>query len=103
MNKLIITERCANEDIPRLPTNVQRTLLQKLEKLQQQPEWGKQLSGNLRKYRSLPISRYRIVYRNDLANDCIFVVAVGIRKEGSSEDIYAQILRLIRAGKLETK
>jgi len=103
MAKLNITARCSNEDIPRMPKNVQRALLQKLEKLQQQPEWGKQLSGDLRKYRSLPISRYRIVYRHDLMNECIFVVAVGIRKDGSPEDIYARILRLIRAGKLETK
>jgi len=103
MTKLQITQRCSNEDIPHLPKNVQRGVVQKLAKLPQKPDWGKQLSGDLQKYRSLPISRYRIVYRHDVANDLIFIVAVGLRKEGSREDIYARILRLMKAGKLESK
>jgi len=60
------------------------------------------LRGDLSGYWSLPISRYRIVYHFDHLTNWIVVVAVGIRKEGSPEDIYQSLIRLIKKGKLES-
>ncbi len=102
MADLRITERCSIEDIPRLPRNIQRGLIRKLSQLQEKPEWGKILRGDLQGYQSLPLSRYRIIYRYDGASDMIIVLAVGIRKEGSSKDIYQSLIRLIKKGKLES-
>jgi mRNA interferase RelE/StbE len=44
--------------------------------------------------------RYRIVYRVERSIVTVVVVAAGIRKEGSREDIYRVAARLIRLGLL---
>jgi mRNA interferase RelE/StbE len=44
--------------------------------------------------------RYRIIYRVERAIVTIIVVAAGIRKEGSREDIYRVAEKLLRLGLL---
>ena len=63
---------------------------------------GKPLSDDLAGYRSVRAvgQRYRIIYRVERAIVTVVVVAAGIRKEGSREDIYALAKRLFRLGLL---
>lgn len=78
---------------------VRGLIVQRIDELAEEPEkQGKPLVGELSGYRSLRAAgqRYRIVYR--VVNDkiTVHVVAVGIRKEGSSGDIYNLAKKLIR-------
>lgn len=78
---------------------VRDLIVKRIDELAEEPEkQGKPLVGELSGYRSLRAAgqRYRIVYR--VVNDkiMVYVVAVGIRKEGSSGDIYNLAKKLIR-------
>lgn len=78
---------------------VRDLIVKRIDDLIEEPEkQGKPLVAELSGYRSLRAAgqRYRIVYR--VMNDKIMVsiVAVGIRKEGSSTDIYNLAKKLIR-------
>jgi mRNA interferase RelE/StbE len=78
---------------------VRDLIVKRIDELAEEPEkQGKPLVGELSGYRSLRAAgqRYRIVYR--VVNDRIevIVVALGIRKEGSSGDIYNLAKKLIR-------
>jgi mRNA interferase RelE/StbE len=63
---------------------------------------GKALGGALRGFRSLYVyqERYRVLYRVDRGLVQVMVVAVGIRKEGDRQDIYALAQKLLRSGLL---
>ena len=63
---------------------------------------GKPLVGDLKGYRSVRAvgQRYRIIYRVERLTVTVAVVAAGIRKEGSREDIYALAQRLVKLGLL---
>ena len=63
---------------------------------------GKPLIADLKGYRSVRAvgQRYRIVYRVERSVVTVTVVAAGLRKEGSREDIYALVRRLIKLGLL---
>lgn len=78
---------------------VRDLIVKRIDELAEEPEkQGKPLVGELSGYRSLRAAgqRYRIVYR--VVNDkiTVYVVAVGIRKEESSGDIYNLAKKLIR-------
>lgn len=78
---------------------VRDLMVKRIDELAEEPEkQGKPLVGELSGYRSLRAAgqRYRIVY--GVVNDkiTVYVVAVGIRKEGSSGDIYNLAKKLIR-------
>ena len=78
---------------------VRDLIIKRIDDLTEEPEkQGKPLIAELAGYRSLRAAgqRYRIVYR--LVNDkiMVYIVAVGIRKEGSSTDIYNLAKKLIR-------
>lgn len=59
---------------------------------------GKPLLGELRGYRSRRAAgqRYRVIYRVEGERVIVFVVAVGIRKEGDKKDIYSLARKLFR-------
>ena len=63
---------------------------------------GKPLVGDLKGYRSVRAvgQRYRIIYRVERLTVTVAVVAAGIRKQGSSEDIYTLAQRLVKLGLL---
>jgi len=90
-----LTKRCREVDVPSLPKDVLRTFIDRLEALAANPEHGKPLQADLRRYRSVRLGRYRIIYRYDQATDIVWVVAVGIRKQGSREDIYQRMAKLL--------
>ena len=59
------------------------------------PLWD-ELSG-LRSIRAVG-QRYRIVYKVDRGIVTVFVVSVGIRKEGDRSDVYRLAQKLVRLG-----
>ena len=64
---------------------------------------GKALTGALAGYRSLRAAgqRYRIIYQVDNGAIIVYVVLIGLRKEGSKADIYELAQRLVRLGLLD--
>jgi mRNA interferase RelE/StbE len=85
----------------------QRTLQKirtRIQGLANEPEkQGKALIGALAGYRSLRAAgqRYRIIYQLDNGAVIIYVVLIGLRKEGSKADIYELAQRLVRLGLLD--
>ena len=78
---------------------VRDLIVKRIDDLTEEPEkQGKPLVAELSGYRSIRSAgqRYRIVYR--VANDkiMVYIIAVGICKEGSSADIYNLAKKLIR-------
>lgn len=78
---------------------VRDLIVKRIDDLGEEPEkQGKPLIAELSGYRSIRAAgqRYRIVYR--VVNDkiMVYIVAVGIRKEGSGRDIYNLAKKLIR-------
>jgi mRNA interferase RelE/StbE len=54
---------------------------------------GKSLRKELAGKRSKKVAggRYRIVYETDLENHMVYIKGVGIRKEGSKDDVYERM------------
>ncbi len=78
---------------------VREKISSRIDGLAESPEiQGKPLMGELAGYRSLRAvgQRYRIIYRVDRDRVLVLVAAVGIRKEGSPNDIYALARKLLR-------
>ena len=72
--------------------------------LAQNPEQqGKPLIKDLSGYRSVRAAgqRYRIIYRVNGDQIQVYVVSLGIRKDGDKRDVYALTQKLIRLGLLE--
>jgi len=82
---------------------IQEKLLERMTALAGDPELqGKLLGDDLAEYRSVRAvgQRYRIIYRVERSAVVVVVVAAGIRKEGSREDVYRVAAKLIRLGLL---
>ncbi|MEK6744162.1 MAG: type II toxin-antitoxin system RelE/ParE family toxin [Nitrospirota bacterium] len=78
---------------------VRDLIVKRIDDLTEEPEkQGKPLVAELSGYRSLRAAgqRYRIVYRVLNEKIIVHIVAVGIRKEGSSTDIYNLAKKLIK-------
>lgn len=80
---------------------IQEKFIAAFRRLEMAPEQqGKQLDDELREYRSVRAvnQRYRIIYflREDF--NVVFIVGIGIRKEGDKKDIYAQTKKYLRRG-----
>ena len=74
-----------------------------VDSLESDPEIrGKPLDDDLAGFRSVRAvgQRYRIIYRVERLKVTVMVVAAGIRKEGSRDDIYRVAGKLIRLGLL---
>lgn len=59
----------------------QKRIKNALESLQINPDLGKQLVGPLKGLRSLRVGSYRIIYKKEVQDLIILVVAVGQRKD----------------------
>jgi mRNA interferase RelE/StbE len=82
---------------------VREKLASAIDSLESDPELrGKPLDDDLAGYRSIRAvgQRYRIIYRVERSEVIVMVVAAGIRKEGSREDVYRVAAKLIRLGLL---
>ena len=83
---------------------IQEQLLKRSRHLESEPEkQGKPLLGELSGFRSLRAvgQRYRIIYQVQRNRVIVLIVGLGIRKEGSSQDIYVLARKLIKARLLE--
>ena len=78
---------------------IQEKIRDRIDGLAHEPEQqGKPLTGDLIGYRSLRAvgQRYRIIYRVENHSVFVFIVAIGIRKEGDKADVYALARKLLR-------
>ncbi|MBF8266758.1 MAG: hypothetical protein HW388_266 [Dehalococcoidia bacterium] len=81
----------------------QSAIVRRINGLAQEPQMqGKALRGELAGFLSIRAAgqRYRVVYRVEEQNERVIVYLVGIRKEGSRQDVYALAQRLVRRGLL---
>lgn len=78
-------------------------IVRRIDALAEEPHMqGKALRGELAGFLSVRAAgqRYRVVYGTDEGEHRVLVYLVGIRKEGSRQDVYALAQRLIRRGLL---
>ena len=83
---------------------VRERIRDRIQGLSKDPEkQGKPLTGDLSGYRGLRTAgqRYRIVYRVEKEKILVYILAMGIRKEGDRGDIYTLAKKLIRLRLLE--
>ncbi len=100
---LIILAPAAEEALKRLDRRTQDSVAAAINRLQEEPDRrGDQLVGSLSEYRSYRAAgqRYRIIYKVDQDTATVWVVLIGIRKEGDKRDVYALAQRLVRLGLL---
>lgn len=79
----------------------QRAIVKRASALAVTPDsQGQPLRDELASYRSVRAAsqRCRIVYRTDHAKGAVLVVAVGLRRTGKRDDVYALASRLRRLG-----
>ncbi len=80
---------------------IREQLFSRMQSLAEEPDKkGIKLSGDLAEYRAVRAvgQRYRIVFRVERDVVIVVVVAVGLRKEKSRDDIYELARRLVRLG-----
>ncbi len=83
---------------------IRQKISDRIDKLKESPEiQGKPLLGELEGYYSLRAvgQRYRIIYAIEQVQVTVIIVALGIRKEGSKQDVYALAKKLLRLGLLD--
>jgi mRNA interferase RelE/StbE len=101
--EILITDTCLAliEKIP--DKKIQRTILNRIEGLSDEPDkQGKMLVKELSGFRSIHAAgRYRIIYKVDKQTVIIYILAVGIRKQGDKKDIYKITRKLLKAGLLD--
>ncbi len=81
-----------------------QSIARRINGLAQEPDkQGKPLVGPLMGYRSLRAAgqRYRIIYKVDAGKVIVYVLLIGLRKEGDRGDIYALAQRLVKLGLLD--
>ena len=82
---------------------IRRKLYERAMELTQDPEkQGKPMTDELTGYRSVRAvgQRYRIVYRVFREKGIVEEAYLGIRNEGSRQDVYALAAKLIRQGRI---
>jgi len=86
----------------RLGKKVFLQLAQAIKNLSRDPEAKTQsLAGKLSAYRSLHVSRCRVIVRIDDKIVRVIVVAAGWHTSGSRDDVYQAAIRLLEAGRLD--
>lgn len=101
---VVFTARTKSQLAAIKDTRLRESLRSSLRRLENEPDkQGKALRDELAGYRSVRAAsqRYRILYRLEAEQVIVVVVAVGIRREGDKQDIYALAKKLKRAGLLE--
>jgi mRNA interferase RelE/StbE len=83
---------------------IRQKISDRIDKLKESPEMqGKPLIGELDGYYSVRAvgQRYRIIYTIEQTQVTVMIVALGIRKDGSKQDVYALAKKLLRLGRLD--
>jgi mRNA interferase RelE/StbE len=76
-------DKKAKEFLKKLKSGEQRSLLDRIEKLKDNPYLGKRLAGNLFGLWKLRIDKYRVLYR--IINDKLIIIVLDI---GHRKNIY---------------
>jgi mRNA interferase RelE/StbE len=83
---------------------IRQKICDRIDKLRESPELqGKPLLGELDGFYSVSAvgQRYRILYTIEQNQVTVTVVALGIRKDGSKQDVYTLAKKLLRLGLIE--
>lgn len=83
---------------------IRQKISDRIDKLKESSEMqGKPLLGELDGYYSVRAvgQRYRIIYVIEQAQVTVMIIALGIRKDGSKQDVYALAKKLLRLGLLD--
>ena len=83
---------------------IRQKISDRIDKLKESPELqGKPLLGELDGFYSVRAvgQRYRIIYTIEQSQVIVTIVALGIRKDGSKQDIYALAKKLLNLGLIE--
>jgi mRNA interferase RelE/StbE len=102
--QVIITPQARKHLAAITDRRIQEKMKASLRRLEYEPEvQGKPLSDELAGLLSVRAvgQRYRIIYKVDENRVIVFVVALGIRKEGDKKDAYALAKKLARLGLLD--
>ena len=101
--RILITDTCLNLIKRIRDKKIQRTIMDRIQKLSDEPEkQGKNLVKDLSGFRSIHAAgRYRVIYKIDNQAVNIYVIAAGVRKEGDKKDIYEIARKLLNAGLLD--
>jgi len=79
---------------------IRNMIAHRVDELTKEPaKKGKALVAELTGLRSLSVARYRVLYK--VEKERVIVVAVGIRREGDTKDIYARAKKLLRLKLIE--
>jgi mRNA interferase RelE/StbE len=100
---IVITDTCLGLLQKIRDKRIQRTILDRIQKLSEEPEkQGKKLVKDLSGFRSLHVGgRYRVIYEVQKQVVTVYVLAAGIRKQGDKKDIYEIAKKLLKAGLLD--
>ncbi len=101
--RILITDTCVSLIEKISDRKIQRTILDRIEKLAEEPDkQGKKLVKDLSGFRSVHAAgRYRVIFKIDSQTVILYVLAAGIRKEGDKKDIYQIAKKLLKAGLLD--
>jgi len=83
---------------------VKKKISERIDQLTDSPDLqGKPLKGTFASYRSVRAvgQRYRIVYKVEKEKVIVYVVGIGIRKEGNRDDIYHRLIKLLESVRLD--
>ena len=83
---------------------IQQNIVKTMRRLAHDPDkQGRALTEELAGYRSVRAvgQRYRIIYRVVESKVIVYIVLVGLRKEGAKKDVYEIAKRLLQQGLLE--
>ena len=100
---ILITDTCLKLIEKIQDRKIQQRILNHIERLTEEPlKQGKQLVKDLSGFRSIyAAGRFRIIYKVDGHKVTVYILAVGIRKQGDKKDIYLIAKKLLKAGLLE--
>ncbi len=94
MSSVRVAQTVADNDLRRLDKRDQARAIAGIRALEHEPKRHKRLSGIHAGYWSARAGRARIIFRIVDSTDEVFVVAVGLRREGDRADIYARLARM---------
>ena len=94
----------ANQELIKLYWSIGKYISDRIDKLTQSPEMqGKPLLGELDGYYNVRAvgQRYRILYTIQQSEVTVIVVGLGIRKDGTKQDVYALAKKLLKSWLLD--
>jgi len=94
----------ANQELINLYWSIGKYISDRIDKLTQSPEMqGKPLLGELDGYYNVRAvgQRYRILYTIQQSEVTVIVVGLGIRRDGTKQDVYALAKKLLKSGLLD--